>query len=78
MKRISKINLSVIDSYTWTIGDDIVELYETTDDLSAAPIAKNGIYEFFQLGFGKLRQTTITQSAPLPLTILGLEKEIVF
>ncbi|MEO2177207.1 MAG: hypothetical protein ABGY96_24340 [bacterium] len=78
MKRIAKINLSVIDSYTWTIGNDIVQLYQTTDDLSAAPVAKNGIYEFFQLGFDKLAQTTITQDAPLPLTILGMEKEIVF
>ena len=78
MKRIARINVSVLDSYTWTIGDDIVQLYETTDDLSAAPIAKSGMYEFFQLGFGRLRQTTITQDAPLPLTILGLEKEIVF
>ena len=78
LKRVSRINVAVLNSYTWTIGNNIVPLYEVTDDLSAAPVAKTGVYEFFLLGYDKLGQTTITQDAPLPLTILGMEKEVVF
>jgi len=78
LKRIARVNLAVIDSYTWTIGSNVVPLYEVTDDLSAAPVAKTGTYEFFILGYDKLGQVTITQDAPLPLTILGIEKEVVF
>ena len=78
LKRIARVNLAVVDSYTWTIGSNVVPLYEVTDDLSAAPVAKTGTYEFFILGYDKLGQVTITQDAPLPLTILGIEKEVVF
>ena len=78
MKRVTKVNVALLNSYTVTLGTQVLPIYDVTDDLSAAPATKTGNYEFYVLGYDKLGQVTLTESAPLPLTVLGMEKEVVF
>ena len=76
MKRITRLTIHVIDSHTWDVNGYTQPIYEVTDDISSDPPTRNGRFEYRLRGYDRLAQVTIGQSAPLPLTILGIEKEV--
>lgn len=76
LKRITQVTLHVLESHTWTVMDETQPVYDVTDDLSAPPAQRSGLFEYAGLGYDLLAQVTITQTAPLPFTLLGIEKEV--
>ena len=75
-KRISKIVASIISAQSMTLAGNKLLLTQTTEDFSIAPVAVEGEYQFFSLGWSRTPTIVISQGEPLPLTVRGLYVEV--
>ena len=75
-KRVGRVVLNVFESVQFSVNGYDFLVRQVTDDLSIAPTAQSGRYEFALLGWDRLGQITITQEAPLPFTLLSIYKEV--
>ena len=75
-KRIVLVSVWIDQSVTFRVNGHVLAVYNAGDDLSAVPNPRTGAYEFRLLGYTRTGQVTIEQQYPLPLTVLGLHKEV--
>lgn len=75
-KRISRVVLSVISTQSVSLEGTSLILRQATDDLSIAPTAAEGDYEFYTLGWSLDPTIVISQDAPLPLVVRGIYMEV--
>lgn len=75
-KKVNRVVIVVNDSVNFAVEGQSFIARQVDDDLSQAPAATDGRYEFYLLGYDRTGQITITQDAPLPLTVLGIWKEV--
>lgn len=74
--RILEANIFVSGSARFAAKGLALTAYDATDDLTAAPPLKNGAQRFQFLGWTIQPTLTITQTDPLPLTVLGIETTV--
>jgi len=75
-KRVARVILNVYESVSFSVSGYDFIARQVSDDLSAAPSAKSGKYVFNLLGWDRDGQITISQSSPLPFTLLSIYKEV--
>ncbi len=75
-KRVGRVVLNVYESVSFSVNGRDFLIRQVTDDLSINPAAKTGKYEFNLLGWDLDGQITISQSSPLPFTLLSIYKEV--
>jgi hypothetical protein len=77
-KRVVSATVVLEDTRDCVMAGQQLVIRNVTDDLSLAPDALTGIFETYPLGWDRYGQVTITQQAALPMTVLGLAKEVAF
>lgn len=75
-KRVGTVVLRVFESVNFTVAGQEFLIRQVDDDLEADPSPVDGLYEFHTLGWTRTGQITITQTAPLPFTLLSIWKEV--
>lgn len=76
LKRVVKVIIKVFESIDIIVDGQRAWIRNVGDDLSVAPTAQTGDYEFSLLGWDRDGQAEIVQELPLPLTVLGMVLEI--
>jgi hypothetical protein len=75
-KRIVRVFVGLDSSLSLNISGNELILRQVADDIETAPAAETGTYEFRLLGIQKDAFVTLTQSTPLPATVLGMNLEV--
>ena len=76
MKRVGSVAIRVFESVNFSVEGQDFLVRQVNDDLSQNPTAVSNVYEFHLTGWTREAQITITQTAPLPFTLLSIWKEI--
>ena len=76
--KIAKCILELSSTYNLTVNSNDVLINETTIDTSSAISSYTGKKNVYFLGYNNEPSIDITQSAPLPLRILGITAEVYF
>ncbi len=76
IKRMVKCVLFLNNAVDCVLSSQRLIIRNVIDDLSLDPTPFNGSKEFALRGYTREAQFTVTQEAPLPLTILGFNLEI--
>ncbi|AWJ91411.1 hypothetical protein Sp245p_16325 (plasmid) [Azospirillum baldaniorum] len=74
--RICRVWVELQDSFRLSVSGQTLTAYAVTDDLSEAPLQRNGPQEFRLLGRSRRPTITIQAPEPLPVTVLGLSMEV--
>jgi hypothetical protein len=75
-KRIGSVVLRVFETVNFAVEGQEFLIRQVDSDLSLPPTPETQTYEFHLTGWTRDGQVTITQSAPLPFTLLSVWKEI--
>jgi hypothetical protein len=75
-KRISRVVASVLSTQSFTLAGNNLVLSQTTTDFSIPPVAVEGDYQFFMLGWALDPTVVVTQNVPLPFSLRGLYLEV--
>ncbi len=76
MKRVGQVVLRVYDSVNFSVSGQEFLIRQVDDDLQADPTPVDGQHVFYLNGWTRTGQITITQTAPLPFTLLSIWKEV--
>lgn len=77
-RRVVAVTVHVLDTLNMTVDGRNVVGYSVGDDLSVAPPRASKKYRKFLLGYGRDPVVVFSQSAPLPVTLLGVNMEVSF
>ena len=75
-KRIARVVVSVYGTQSMTLAGNELVLTQAGQDFSNPPVAVEGEYQFFMLGWSGDPTVEITQTVPLPLSVRGLYLEV--
>jgi len=75
-KRVSRVFVAMDSTLTLDVEGQRMVLRQVTDDFSIAPSRFSGVKEFRLLGFQRHETMSIEQDAPLPVTVLGVTREV--
>ena len=75
-KRIGSVVLRVFETVNFSVEGQEFLIRQVTSDLEATPTPVTQTYEFHLTGWTRDGQVTITQTAPLPFTLLSMWKEL--
>ena len=75
-KRIGTVVLRVFETVNFAVEGQEFLIRQVDSDLEQDPTPETKTYEFHLTGWTREGQLTITQSAPLPFTLLSVWKEI--
>lgn len=75
-KRISRVFAGIDATLALSISGNRLVLRQVTDDFSIEPEPVSQTYEFRLLGFAKNAFVEVTQTEPLPATLLGMAMEV--
>ncbi len=76
MKRVGQVVLRVFESVNFSVSGQEFLIRQVDDDLEADPTPVDGQHIFYLSGWTRTGQVTITQTAPLPFTLLSIWKEV--
>lgn len=77
LKRITKITTVLHETANLSVQGQELLIRRVTDDLSLEPDSVTGIRYFYIRGWSREGIATITQTAPLPATVLAVAVEII-
>lgn len=75
-KRVGEVVLRVFESVNFSVSGQEFLIRQVDDDLEADPTPVDGQHIFYLSGWTRTGQVTITQTAPLPFTLLSIWKEV--
>ncbi len=75
-KRIGSVVLRVFETVNFSVEGQEFLIRQVTSDLEDTPTPETQTYEFHLTGWTRDGQVTITQTAPLPFTLLSMWKEL--
>ena len=76
MKRVGTVVLQTYNSVAFSVSGYEFLVRQAGDDFSTPVTAQTGRFQFNLLGWSREGSITITQSAPLDFTLLGIWKEV--
>ena len=77
-RKIGKAVLELSTTYNVTINANQVLIGSNPNDSSSGLQALTGKREVYTLGYEKDPTLTVSQSAPLPMRVLGITSEVYF
>lgn len=75
-RRVSSVTAHFYQTLSASINQNPVIIAQINDDLSVPPTAYSGKVQKFLFGYNRDPAVTFTQSAPLPVTLLGMTMEV--
>ena len=77
VKRIGRVVASLFATQAITLSGNNLILSQVNTDFSQPPVAVEGEFQFFMLGFELDPTVVLTQAVPLPFSLRGLYMEVI-
>jgi hypothetical protein len=76
MRRISRITVTVDSALSLNCAGTELQTRSVADDMAGPPAAQTGAFMFHPLGYSRRPTAVLTQTVPLPLTVLAMSVEV--